>query len=585
MTRTGLANMERKSKEEIAASDRKSREDIASANRKSNEQIAEKTSRRNLIGNIVGGAIKGPLGFVTKHFLNNPEFYKRYIKDLGNFTRVPTYYRIGTSTFEGSILALDGKKFAQPGIIKLSYVLGSGGFGPIGALSSAQIPINVGLARLKEKVLALNSRSNVNWEPGDLAYNLICSGSIILVLTKLRRLIAVASTYKAENHYWAKAMLQALGVSQADLFIANLPGWRQVYSTLVRHFNSAIVAPSGLAYYARILAIESNIFADSEHDSAGLYVYDCDYLYMLKDDATECEAISCARWFDGQPELAQANIEQMIVRISENPDYIEMYQDLRHAFSGKLIQLDETISDAPIIVNHDEYMRSQIHNVQPVPWLSVSSTFVGPQFQVLNITQDNNGYVLWPTRFKFDGVVAELSKFRNLVDKFNASIALVFNTYGRKAEGDDVLEVTRNRQLYAAVPGGEGDYTPEIVVASSGVDVVYDVHIYTYYLDTDGTSKLEDKGLSLIEMHLDSASEVDALTPFNAQCSTKTLLGYFDWAPMVRLICVNDQNEVYASGVHGDLDHPFMVSGVNLVHIDEACNLSLFYVPDEEFVR
>lgn len=606
MTKTALANREMRSREFIASEDRRSREGIAAKDRASKEDIAAKQreheareGRRDRTQRYVTESLKAVGTAVKGVKFNDPAFYKQYVKNLDTFFNVPTFDRLGKLSFQDLIADEDAttkRNFALSGIMVFPWIPTVGPQPSV--VSFGSNPINQILARSKEKILALNSRSSVNWEFSDLGYNIICSSDIMSMIQDLGRVIKVYQTYHASNAYLAKTLIEALGWSYSDI-VANHAEYRKTYTIYAKRFNSAIVAPASVTLYARRAYLAVNVFCDS-HDPnypRQLYAFRQSYAYRLSDTGESCDMIECS--------TARANLaafktvmDSMFSAIVENPDFVEMYQDLRHAFGSDIIQLSECVDTESIQFNSVELNRLQIHNLKTLPALYDRASTV-THTSLINVTewvieQDASGYLYQGN----DGVTPGTRKVYITADTNVSSNELqrhinkyigptapsLYNVYEEKVSGDTILDITRSDYKIRSAMPLDGATSMSFDIMDCGTEVFEGIRIFTIYhdnaLNSDGVTIDFYSSLLAVE-----GANWPATVLFN---EVNGFMSHFDWHPIchTRVFGLSSSGAApYTTATIFDSYTTFVIQKQTMYDLHCACVLSEFFIPDRQFSR
>lgn len=342
-----------------------------------------KENRKDRIHKYIqtGATIAGTL-MAGKLKKNDPAWYKRYLPDLSKFTNIPTYRRLGVPFPNASYTSAglgSEKNAAIPGILTIYYDNTVGPQSP----NINEIPMNAVnqiLMRSKEQVLKSNSRSSVNWEAADLGLNLFATASIITMLGEYKRLILCAQTYSATNAYEGLGFLSAYGMSDAVAakFISELATHRKNYIILARRFNNAIVAPADLSLFMRKWYLATNVFADNtDKTRPQLYWFISNGAYELSDDGSKLLYAGKLPLVSPDSSIVTSTynfISGLINAIVENPDFQEMYADLRSAFGDRILKVDESLDENAIIdYNIEALNREQIRNLKTLPLIARGS--------------------------------------------------------------------------------------------------------------------------------------------------------------------------------------------------------------------
>jgi len=532
MTKTALENKKLTQEKELAE------KELQMKDRHHSEDLKERKKQRyfNLLPkpstNILGAlAPKGGMVVTFDHGKpiarhNDPIWYKQYVQDLDKFTNLSTWNRLGTYKLPNTFSVLinssgvtETRDQDAAGIMVFHWEPSLGGAydGDI-----TRLPINQILMRTKEQVLKSNSRSNVPYEAADLGLNFIAAGNILLGITEFERAILIAQTYEADNSYYARDYLTALGMDAND-FLTNLTDARKYLILLKRRFNSAIVAPKGLAYYAKLMYLGSSWIADSSLSPCAVYAFKCNHYLKLNDDGSGLTNITPARTV----QTIYEQLSNMIQVIAENADYISMFADLRSAFADNLLTLDENFDEnAKIVVNTSDDAREQVVNIEVVPAYFTDDSYAsGLILASLNVKQTDSGFLYQgidenDIGMKFQIAVEDFPSTpvncKTWIDYANKREKYI-NLYS-ESNGDKILDSTRFKFTTTDAVLDNVSSLVDFKIKTSDIAVVVSYDIYThknkiYEASTTYFSTSDGRNMDIISQ-----------------------LSQFDWAPITSFI-------------------------------------------------
>lgn len=597
MTRSALENAKMANDKRIA--DEKNATTREVEKRKLHDKAIERDwkSRENYKDRVLGyvnagvnagKAIAGGVGAA----INDPAFYKQYLPDLDKYTNLPTYQRLGAEPWAGDFVIQGGTTNTYgthlPGIMIIGY-LPTIGNQTLGALSNASFPVNQILMRSKEQVLKLNSRSSVNWEPADLGLNIFCTADIITYICEIRRALLAYQTYMGDNAYFAASLIEALGFDYSDV-VSNFADYKKRLQVIIERFNNSIVAPADLTLFARRLFLASNVFTDSNDVTKVKQIYAYKQLDFFQLDGSGAGASLAGRNLSTiRISVAFQKIESMIQSIVENPDYIEMYADLRHAWDN-LYKLNPIFNaDEKIQFNTHPSNREQIHNIKTIPFITQGGG-VGYTPSDWSLNQDSAGYLYQGNRnvyYNITGLTSsEKDNLKSLVTMSTnrSGKGQLMDTYHAPISGDDMLDLTR--ALYTFGPATEDSSTVYWPVVSCGTEVMWDMRIYA--LNSANTLYFVPGGSIMIDVV--NATYLNYTS--NTIMAYISLLSKFDWHPITEVMNLNTANVVPSwanCGVNKynvtELENSFVIKHDDIVALNEACVLSELYLKNSTFVR
>lgn len=601
MTKTALANKElaekaalRYSKESIAQKDRASREDIAAKDRKSAEKMGHWKNVASVTSAGIGAVGKAAGAMVGAGIANDPAWYKKYPIDLDKFVNVPSYQRLGATTYQFNGVA-GNKPISGICVADWYPTIGAQKINSSGVLVDIVTnPINAILQRSKEQVLKLNSRSSVSWEAGDLGYNLIASSQIAAMIFDLRRVLCAALTYSGTNAYFGDTMIAAMGYTPKQIR-ASLSDIKAQLELLTVRFNHSVVTPTSLSLTERWVYLNNVVMRDRAIEPAQTMFYRQLTAYCLSDDGSKLEGVALMTkrkdiysYFDF--------VNLCITRITDNADFTEMYQDLRAAFGKDIYQIPSLPMDAVLAFSDDVLNRNQWHNIVTLP--SLSYTWMGASsLQPSNdIQQDPSGYLyqsggtvtagILPCTFVSDTTPATTTGYLSLLNEYySLDNHRLINGYDHDVNGDFILDATRF-QIFGSV----GAYTDEshtaFYVSNSGTEIIGKLHFFTEPTTNPDTQVLRGDLVICTVNGLTIAQVATAFGTFSKGSSFMSNLvthSEFDWNPIVTFCLTDSTGANYHWGPIGDLATCFEVSSKTLANINNACVLSEFYLDSSTF--
>lgn len=600
MTKTALKNKEIESNERIA--DNRNAAELKKA--KEVEEMREKHERKENMKDRIANGIFGLLpkssfsvrtnfnprkkddGLAFKnpgYWNNDPEWYHRYPVDVGAWANINTYNRVGQVKFGGRFYKLGTDEFAIPGIMTFNWIPS---IGPTGSaeVNDRKMPINLTLQRSRQKVLELNSRSNVDWQAGDLGYNLLATGSIIVAIEELRRVIKVFNTWSSKNAYLAEHIVAALGFSYTD--IKNNKSYiKEQLVSLIAAFNLSVVAPKYASYYQRQLFVSTNIFADSMSEWAQFYAYKCAGFFKVSKDSTYLELLEVQR-SDVHEYIDQ--IWAMIDAITADDSLSEMYNDLRHAFKSDIVQLEEfNVSDNNTMTfNADRTNRMQIHNIKTMPVIAsenlVRSSIIYGEWQV---HQDTQGWLyqgvtdsrLRPVRLTAPNASIAPTMANQLKYFLMPSGGQLLDTGDYVPNQDGFLEITRGVPIARSISGSSQTGIVQIDIAETGTEFILDCNIYVL----DGAHDDAQEYVFGTYMLNSITSTFAGETPIH----TSALVSTFNWHPIVQFLRGYNAVSGAPDGVFtvSELEYTFVAQNADLTGLHMMCVQSEFYLGPEQF--
>lgn len=539
------------------------------------EHETEENRKKNRAA-ILGAAIGAAGRFGSSLVRQDASWYKQYLENLDVFGHLPTFTRLGDVP-NAHWLFGNYSNFhrAIPGIMILEYE-SSIGSQPYPSFSGLRDnPLNQVLMRTKSQILKLNSRSNVSWEAADLGLNVLASAEILTAILELRRAIEIYYTYSVTNKYLAEALLSSLGWTFSDMS-NHIADYEAAYEVLRKRFNADIVAPIDITLYARKHFLATHIFVDSPSKHAQMYVYNkraSSYLTLnAAGDTLEPTVFSKATIY-----TYQAAVSTAIGNLTENPDFIEMYADLRHAVrTGKLVtlQLEPQGKEVDFIYNAE--IIGQIQNIITLPttggtqspWsqegqkiFSCANGYLYQGTSVSTTSTDGNGQT-WTCADT--AIVNAVTYLNNWYDKY-------LYRFTEKSNNIDGALVNTRMMFYpefATFTQSGGGTAIRAKVVSAGTEIVVNMSIVTKYSSSAGSMYVAKSALG-------TYTPVNTTDQVNMNAS---LISVFDWHPMVYFYGTSGNVQP-----HGDVDKIYCMDKTDLDKLHEVSVMSLFYLNVKEW--
>lgn len=598
MTKTALANKElaekaasRYSKESIAQKDRASRESIADKDRKSSEKMGHWKNFASVAGSTIGAA--GKLGSAL---INDPSWYKKYPVDLDKFLNVPSYQRLGSTVYQFNTQNSAYRPLTGIAIARWYPTVGPQKVDDNFDLTEIVTnPINAILQRSKEQVLKLNSRSSVNWEAGDLGYNLIASAQIYAMLQDVKRALCASLTYSGVNAYLGDTLLNALGFTASDVRSNSADIKAQLELTIAR-FNHSIVVPSSLSLVARWAYLNTVILRDRSDESAQLMAYRQEMAYVLSDDGSKLEGVVLSNYRINVLKYLTF-INTAITRITDNADFVEMYADLRAAFGQDILQCASLPMDATLTFGDDVLNRNQWHNIVTTPQVNFSVAGNSSIQPSNDIQQDTSGYLYQsggststgnsPMLLVYDAGVSTVENVLTQIDSFyNVESRRLINGYDYSIDGDFMLDATRF-QIFGKLSSYVDTSHMAFYVTDCGTEVVTGIDMYMKLVSPDTSGATGNSctlctftGLTVAQLST-KVSTINGVVPILRQLTSNSQV---DWNPLMYIYIVDGSNVAKNMCVPvGDLAACFEIAGTTLSNINLACTLSEFYLDSSTF--
>lgn len=579
MTKTAIEMEKIKSNERIADKDRKQRE--------------RASKRDTYVGAVTKMLPSFKLPFPKGNRKNDVEWYTKYIQNEGVYSQIPTFTRLGDNLKEAypmSALGVSPSDTRQAGLPAIATIALNSTVGRqrYKSLNDVMLnDINQILMRSKQSVLKLNSRSNVEWEGADLGLNLLATADIIAAMGELATVIMAANTFSPNNLYMPRQIIQAYGFNPDDV-LNNLNAYEKIYETLRLEFNNSIVAPLDMSLYARKWMLATSVVKDSDTPLAQLYNFEWTVFFKL-DQAGHTLTREEPNFTNYT--TTYTFIHGLIQSIVENPSFIEMYSDLRHAFGSRIWQIPEIVKGTKLTPYYNPEVLNQIKNIN-TPLLEYNAGGNPCQPSTLKgvVRSLPNGY-LWDGTLTAQNAPSASAYF-TVGDANTGNLSIAFfgsrntgrrlvNLEDNKDKYENILEATRFSTIFVAEKvGTEVRVTPE----SCGTEVVQGIVIsMNTYSSVSG-----QKELLPLPVCTEITGQGDFMKDnFKSQFLIPLAIStQFDWFPIIHVgIPSIEVPGIMETATFGDVNAYYISANDNLDQSHTFCNLSLFYLPDSQFSK
>lgn len=511
---------------------------------------------------------------------NDPSWYNsngQLVKDAGS---ISFYTPAGAPYFRR--YSGIGYKAAVPGIMSIGVL-------PVpGKSVSRSDAVNMAALKLYTGMRKANSGAT-NYSHADLMMYCLAMDSVYCLYSDMLRLYGTLNSWSQYNRYKPQYVVQAMGYEYND-FRRNMADFRAWLNIWIKRANSFSL-PVSFTISKRHSWLFSNIWADSTNAKAQLYLHRLDGIYEWDDQSSDQGSIlKFRRFHTGYSSMGFSELrgiaDDLLDSIANSEDIAIMGGDLEKAFGSQnmysLASIDDNYSVEPTF---SEEVLMQIENSEFIGWFH-------DEHSSLDITQDvNNNIILFnPTIVLGDDGASEYDAKVNS-DYYNHTSGIhVLNTHFDNPSPDDVMVATRNKMNVTLTQTSATDQGT-LTFDSLGTEILVGVRIFYLInnrLESEGdgvwvstlTNQSVDPYIPTVQVLL---SHPNTLQHANNVDRTRTLLGLFDWHPII----YTDVAYNFASGglsdiarlCIGDLDNYTILENSTLAKLHDAAVWNMWDIP------
>lgn len=153
--------------------------------------------------------------------------------------------------------------------------------GPMDPLYAGSSGINMAGRKLYTRLSSINAKTT-NYAPQDLVTLMLSLGSVLEMISFIRRAFGLAFTTSYRNRVVPKEILRMMGID-ADDFFKNIAAYRLEFNTLINMITK-IPFPTNVAYFEKCATLHDHVWADSTDMAiAQLYVLAPQYLWKFNE--------------------------------------------------------------------------------------------------------------------------------------------------------------------------------------------------------------------------------------------------------------------------------------------------------------
>lgn len=236
--------------------------------------------------------------------------------------------------------------------------------------------LNAASRNLYNAMSSLTGRTSA-YTPDDISILLLGMGEVISMFAFVRTIMHIPYMINLKNKTIPDCLCKAFGIDPVDLR-RNIANYRSQYNTLVTQAQN-IILPGNIPYFLKCNEIYSHIYADSEADTAQMYIFSPRTTWLLEEKtATTGSKLVTTNAEDG---FVGRNlsyyldlIADMISRFQTSSTYNIVGQDLLHLNSKTNMPLygyNYLPEFESMQVEYNENALLQIHNLSVNPMYNV----------------------------------------------------------------------------------------------------------------------------------------------------------------------------------------------------------------------
>lgn len=424
--------------------------------------------------------------------------------------------------------------------------------GPMNGSYSGAAGINMAGRKLYTRLSSINAKTT-NYAPQDLITLMLALGSVLEMISFIRRSFGLAFTTSYRNRIVPKEILKMMGVD-ADDFFKNISAYRLEFNTLI-NMMMKIPFPSNVAYFEKCATLHDHIWTDSEDMAiAQLYATVPRYLWKFNEQYSEqgtgLDTIDLSAHGGSVKQMASylSILGEMIEQLMTSSTLNFIYADILNLAAKENIPLYQVTfipENYMVVPEYNAEALLQIHNI----------TITGRP-------EENN-----PAKF------TNWTPKNDVVPDVNKNCVAYYPSF---ATNDALL----NTQRIVDFPNGNPD-AAQIIEATRYVAAASDASIVSNVYHVTGLAFGDHVAVQIVIYFLDASLSADYIINSSsiAVNSDKlwpitSALAKFDWCPILSGASATDKSKFV--DVLGDLNYYTFVDYNYLQRVNDLAMMALF---------
>lgn len=454
----------------------------------------------------------------------------------------------------GSIVELttDGNDpIATPGVMAIHF------YPTIGVSNDWTSPINRSSIRFWTYLRSIQKASGP-YDHQDITMMVLAIDSCIMFHSLMRRIYGLVNAFTPINEYYPRGLMLANGISFDDIR-ANLQDFRAYINSFAYNLGQYVL-PADIDLFDRHRWMCEGLYVDSSAAKAQTYMFVPRGFWKYDNTVSTGSQLTYVDWIGSaaSPTLHTFSAiksfgDNLINAISNEQDFTYISGDM-HAFYGdKVFRVDYTEEMFRVIPSYNETVLSQIENCMIAgTWASNYTP------KITQNPQLNAGAIVFQPELNFPSMMG--------------TVKSIMNFHWDSPTPDQVLEATRLMFL----PSRTLSHT----IVSCGTEIVCAAWIWQI---NPATGAFRANPITSSTMSVTAASSDATQFTITAQnFQNLTLIGEFDWAPMIRtwkqITTASGDDQYIEPNIVADLDNWSVVNDDYLTNIHTAVLYNLFNI-------
>lgn len=424
--------------------------------------------------------------------------------------------------------------------------------GPMNGSYSGLAGINMAGRKLYTRLSSINAKTT-NYAPQDLITLMLALGSVLEMISFIRRAFGLAFVASYRNRIVPKEILKMMGID-ADDFFKNVSAYRLEFNTLI-NMMMKIPFPSNVAYFEKCATMHDHIWTDSE-DMAIAQLYATAPLYLWKfneqysEQGTGLDTLNLSTHGNSIKQMAiyLGMLGDMIEQLMTSSTLNFIYADILNLAAKEnvpLYQVTFVPENYVVVPEYNAEALLQIHNIT----ITGEPEATNPA-EFTNWTPNND-------------VVPDVNK--NCIRYYPSFIS-----------NDAIL----NTQKLIDFPNGNPD-TAQIIEATRYTAAASDASIVSDSYHVTGLAFGDHVAVRILVYFLDATVSTDYIVSSSSIAVNSAKLwpvtsafSKFDWCPILCGASATDKTKFV--DVFGDLNYYTFVDYSYLQRINDLAMMALF---------